>query len=68
MTIPTQRYRLLGYVCTGINQENLTREFVCKGNTIYQSNSLDEVLIQVKALSESNPECTKFVIERGEWL
>lgn len=63
-----KRYRVLGYVWSGYDEDTLTRQWISKGKTIFQCDSLDEALNQIKVISEEHPECTKFEIERGEWL
>lgn len=68
MSNKTSRYRVLASVEIGSHANEATREFVSKGNTIFQCDTLDEALNQIKVISENHPECTKFDIERGEWL
>ncbi|MGU3289097.1 hypothetical protein ACLBWM_05685 [Acinetobacter radioresistens] len=64
----TQRYRVLGFICTNKNATSSGSEFLSQGKTIFQCNTLNEALSQVKHISEKHPECTRFSIERGEWL
>ena len=63
-----KRYRTLGYFKTSSEATTCTQEYVSKGETIFQCDTLDEALNQVKTISESHPECTRFEIERGAWL
>ena len=64
------RYRVLASINTNTHHcgETGTREFISKSNTIFQCDTLNDALDQIKVISENNPECTKFEIERGEWL
>lgn len=68
MNDQTKRYRVLGYVKTNFENSALTQEYLSKGETIFQCDTLDEALNHVKSISEQHPECTRFEIERGEWL
>lgn len=58
----TQRYRVLGWVAQGDGS------YITKGKTIYQCDSLDEALSHLKNIHNQNVECSRFTIERGEWL
>lgn len=66
--MPTQRYRVLNCICTNKNTTYPEREFLSQSETTFQCDTLNEVLSQLKDIIENYPECTKFTIERGEWL
>ena len=38
-----------------------------KAATLFQCDTLDEALNQIKVISENHPDCTRFEIVRGEW-
>lgn len=55
------RYRVLGWI------DCVDGSYITKGKTIFQCNSFDVALAQLKKIHDENMECTRFSIERGEW-
>ncbi|MDI6619892.1 hypothetical protein [Acinetobacter junii] len=67
MSEQAKKYRVIGYSQTRYNEEMWAFEWKSKAATIFQCDTLDEALNQVKFISENHHDCTRFEIVRGEW-